>query len=315
MAALVGLVLLAMGSVTGCGKTGGGNQKGMQAEEKTFAGTGAFAPPEVPLVLTDAQARADYLALHWWDSACLFNSSITIDTTMIESALPDWLDVLHYTSDEGLGKAVDHIATQTACRKEVYRLLYDLVERYLYDPNSPMRDEELFDRILARIEASPSLDEADKVRPRFLRGQLAMNRPGTRAADFVYELPSGKRSSLSGIGAEYLILYFYNPDCHECRTLRGQLAGSPAVAALTARGRLKILALYPDKDLAAWRRYQSDIPAGWINAFDPHGRVKDELYAIRAIPTLYLLGRDKTVVLKDVSFGRIEAYLMQVPAK
>ncbi len=101
---------------------------------------------------------------------------------MIEGALPDWLDVLRYTSGEGLRKTID----QMACNKGVYYLLYDLSERYLYDLNSPMRNEELFDRMLACIETSPSLDEADKARPRFLRGQLAMNRPGTPNADFAY---------------------------------------------------------------------------------------------------------------------------------
>ncbi len=34
------------------------------------------------------------------------------------------------------------------------------------------------------------------------------------------------------------------------------------------RGRLKILALYPDEDLTEWRNYRDHIPASWINAYD-----------------------------------------------
>lgn len=34
------------------------------------------------------------------------------------------------------------------------------------------------------------------------------------------------------------------------------------------RGRLKILALYPDEDLTEWRNYRDHIPATWINAYD-----------------------------------------------
>lgn len=298
------LVMGAAGMLKGCGA---GTASAVAAND-TAALARVFTPPAIPATIADPQARADYLALHWWDGVEMADNVATganADSTMIESALPDWLDVLYHTSEDGLGKAVDRIAA----RKNIYYLLSGLVEKYLYDPNSPMLDEALFDRVLARVEASPALDEADKVRPRFLRGQLAMNRPGTRAADFEYELLSGRRSLMSSISADYLILYFYNPDCHDCRTVRGQLTASPAVASLTAAGRLKILALYPDKDLAAWKGYQSEIPAGWINARDPHGRVKDELYALRAIPTLYLLGRDKTVILKDATFGRIEEQL------
>lgn len=37
----------------------------------------------------------------------------------------------------------------------------------------------------------------------------------------------------------------------------------------------------------------------------------DEIYDLKAIPTLYLLDKDKKVVLKDVTFNQVENYLKQ----
>ena len=52
------------------------------------------------------------------------------------------------------------------------------------------------------------------------------------------------------------------------------------------------------------------MPAGWINSYDSTVSLKnDEIYDLKAIPTLYLLDKDKKVVLKDVTFNQVEYYL------
>jgi len=54
------------------------------------------------------------------------------------------------------------------------------------------------------------------------------------------------------------------------------------------------------------------MPASWINSYDSAVSLKnDEIYDLKAIPTLYLLDKDKKVVLKDVTFNQVENYLKQ----
>ena len=54
------------------------------------------------------------------------------------------------------------------------------------------------------------------------------------------------------------------------------------------------------------------MPAGWINSYDSTVSLKnDEIYDLKAIPTLYLLDKDKKVVMKDVTFNQVENYLKQ----
>lgn len=66
------------------------------------------------------------------------------------------------------------------------------------------------------------------------------------------------------------------------------------------RGRLKVVALYPDEDLAEWREYRGHIPPSWINGYDAGCVVREKsLYDLHAIPALYLLDRDKRVLVKD----------------
>lgn len=96
------------------------------------------------------------------------------------------------------------------------------------------------------------------------------------------------------------------------RKLRIRLAASPFVTEWIKNNKLKILAVYPDEDLEAWKKHISYMPAGWINSYDSTVSLKnDEIYDLKAIPTLYLLDKDKKVVLKDVTFNQVENYLKQ----
>ena len=71
---------------------------------------------------------------------------------------------------------------------------------------------------------------------------------------------------------------------------------------LIEQGRLKILVLYPDEDLVAWRQHLGDYPSQWINAYDKGMKITSQrLYDLKAIPSLYLLDENKRVLAKDVS--------------
>ena len=50
----------------------------------------------------------------------------------------------------------------------------------------------------------------------------------------------------------------------------------------------------------------------WINSYYNSDSFKyDEIFDLKAIPTLYLLNKEKKVLLKDATFQQIENYLSQ----
>ena len=76
---------------------------------------------------------------------------------------------------------------------------------------------------------------------------------------------------------------------------------------------LVILSLYTDNDFAAWNTYQQTYPKQWINAYDKAQAINTlQLYDLKAMPTLYLLDKDKKVLLKDIPFDRLEKYLSEM---
>ena len=58
--------------------------------------------------------------------------------------------------------------------------------------------------------------------------------------------------------------------------------------------------IYIDEDLAQWYKYMPIYPENWINCHNEDLKIRwENLYDVRAIPSLYLLDREKRVILKD----------------
>jgi len=115
------------------------------------------------------------------------------------------------------------------------------------------------------------------------------------------------------IRANHLILYFNNPDCPACIEMKSAITASPIITAKLNSGDLKILSIYTDNDETLWLNHLAEYPKQWL-----HGRDEDEylyknkVYDLRAIPTVYLLDKDKMVLLKDcVDVREIEMVLGQ----
>jgi hypothetical protein len=84
------------------------------------------------------------------------------------------------------------------------------------------------------------------------------------------------------------------------------LKSSPKVTDMISTGRMAVLNIYIDEDLQAWKDYMPVYPQEWYNGFDPDLVLRNnDIYNIRAIPSLYLLDKDKTVIMKDAVTERV----------
>ncbi|MEG1749810.1 MAG: DUF5106 domain-containing protein [Tannerellaceae bacterium] len=269
-----------------------------------------FQMVSVPSVITEPDKRAEYLVQHYWDNFDFSDTTYISLAEVTEQALSNYIDVLQYVPSEAAAASLKKMMAKTEVDSAMFAHFSDLYEKYLYDPNSPLRNEELYIPVLEAVVASSRLDDEHKIRPAHLLELAQKNRIGSKAFDFTYTLANGQTHTLYSIQVENLVLFFYNPDCPACKEITGQLDASPVVGELIKQKRLKILALYPDEDLNAWKAHTSLMPQSWINAYDGKVTLKnDEMYDLKAIPTLYLLNKDKQVVQKDVTFGRLEEFL------
>ena len=271
-----------------------------------------YIRPEIPTMMTDPQQRAFYYVNHYWDGYSLADTAfIRSDDT--EQLFSDFIGALQYVDPEESSTALKRMMTRMEEDSTAYSRFCTLSEKYLYDANSPMRNEDYFIPVLEQMIGSKRLTEYEKIRPIDQLEQAHKNRPGMTATDFTYVTPKGKSGRMSDIKADYTLLFFYDPDCTNCREYEHILSEMPAFLDMQEKGMLRVLAVYPDDNEEEWLLKSSQMPRGWIVGWNKQGDIRSKtLYEIRATPTMYLLDKQKKVMLKDGSLEQLVQYLSAV---
>ena len=273
-----------------------------------------------PAIMSDTQERASYMLEHFWDKFDFRDTTYCVTTennnvpAVAEQAFVDFLSLCPYVPYSKVHAVVKKLLDSAQVDVVMYNYFYKKGEHYLYNPNSPMRNDEYFIPFLEHVVSSTKVVEDDKVLPKYQLELAYKNRVGSKALDLAYTLNSGSTGNLYGINAQYVLLMFYNPDCVECHHTAAALKNSTSVSAAVDSGKLKVLAVYPDEKLSVWKEHLKDFPASWINGYDKNLAVRNkEIYDLKAIPTLYLLDKDKKVILKDTSTGHVHEYFEKNP--
>lgn len=270
-----------------------------------------FTLPSIPPMLTSPEVRADYLVKHYWDNVNFADTNYIHHPDITEQAWADYCDILNHVPLETAQEAMRNTIERTYADRKVFDYITDLADKYLYDPNSPMRNEEFYIPVLDAMLDAPLLKDIEKVRPKARRELAQKNRIGTKALDFNYTSASGTQSSLYRQKADYTLLFINNPGCHACTETIEELKQATVINQLLEQKRLIILSIYPDEEVDEWRKHLNDFPKEWLNGYDKKFAIKEkQLYDLKAIPTLYLLNKDKVVLLKDAPTRAIEEYLL-----
>lgn len=266
---------------------------------------GQYPLPQIPDSLTDTQARVQYLATHYWDAYPL-SWPLPGQT---EQLFVDFVDLLQYVEADSLSVVMEGLADKASANDSVFVSIVNLAEKYLCDPNSPLRNENAFIPLLA-YDLGRTTDEVERCQKEFRLKMMCKNRVGEQANDFTVALADDSQVRLSAITTPYTLLFFNNPACADCRRVKAELLGSVPIQEAVRNGQLTVLAVYPDSDLAEWRK--AHYPSFMLNGYDEGCTILHQgLYDLKAMPTLYLLGHERKVLLKDSTVSDIAKHLIQ----
>lgn len=228
------------------------------------------------------------------------------DPAMVKERMVSYLEQLKRVKEPLLSTYVKRLLNK-AYSDVNFRLYFsDELESLLFHSNSPYRNDSLYIVFLRETLVSKLVPEEEKSRYRFQLENVQKNMPGSKAVDFEYLDKSGHRFKMSDIKSDYLVLFFYNPDCMRCKEAERWLMSDSVLVSPC----VKVLAVYPGIQTNEWLNSPSALPESWIDGCSPDGAVNNRLlYFIQSTPAIYLLDKDKNVILKDVSPKKLHAYL------
>ena len=137
-----------------------------------------FPMAEVPVMITEPHERATWIAQHFWDRFTQPDKLYFCDSVTVNGVPADKLEQqvgLFASILQNLQLSDGQAAMETAYhRLEAFQLAQPegnvfastsaLISRYFYDPNSPVRSEDLYLPFVSRMAASELVPEEEKGR-------------------------------------------------------------------------------------------------------------------------------------------------------
>lgn len=268
-----------------------------------------FPFPAIPTMLTQPEERKAYLMAHYWENFNFADTALVNNRNVSEQGAANYLAILAdgTLSEAQVKGSLDSFCKGMEVQEHARKVFLQMMEDYLYNPNSPFHNEGLYALFLERMLKSEFVDEARKSSLKFSLDLISRNCPGKVATDFVYFLPDGSRHSLAQTRAKNnrLLLVFYDPECPSCHETMQEMVADGMLAEAVKAGKLTVLAVYTEGNQEVWKRTLSDLPQGWMVGSDHETVKQGALYDLKAMPSLYLMDGTKRVLLKDAPYAKI----------
>ena len=193
---------------------------------------------------------------------------------------------------------------------KAYRQMLELAERRFSNPADAIHNEGLYLVVLKHATDKYVLSGAEIERQRLLLEGAKKNMIGSVATNFDYVTANDKSThQLNELQSDYILIYFNNPDCEACETVKQRLAESPLINQMVNDKKLIVLAIYPYDDQKLWKKAKD--PKMMINGWNQSRQIEyAELYDLPTLPCFYLLNREHKVLIKNEgSLNKVEAVL------
>lgn len=313
-------IVILMATISSCADAG---KKAVEPLVRTF--------PQIQLPsMLEGEQRVDYVAEHFWDRFLSQEGDFLCDSLTVAGVKADefegnfatWIGILGNMDAARALSCIDRLfprletTEQADSCSNIFSRFSSLMEKYLYDPNSPYRNEDLYGHYAGKLASSELTDPLLKPSYEYTAGLCALNRAGSPAADFRYVDAGGRSHRLYDNKADYTLLFFSNPDCSACKEIIAQLRSIGKLDSLIENGNLAVVNVYIDEDIAAWKAFSGQYPKNWSSGYDPEFSIRESIsYNVRAIPSLYLLDAEKKVIMKDAPQEKVLGFINSMEVK
>jgi len=250
-----------------------------------------------------------YYKKHFFDNID-FSDSRMLRTPNFYGKIDEYMEKLTVKHPDSIIESAHTIIEKSRANNEVFRycvvnltykyetsnimgmdaVFVDLSENYYLKGEAFWADSTLLAKITDRI---------DRIKPNLI-GNLA---PKMVLLDTLM-----KPMSLYSIKSDYIVLYFYDPDCGHCKK-KTPLLKELYDTKLKNMG-VEVVAADIKKEVDKWKKYIKEQKLNWINLSDPEVRSNFRYeYNIETTPQIYILDSNKKIIAKKLDVEQIEEFI------
>ena len=252
--------------------------------------------------------KYNYNKDHFFDNIDLTDERL-LRTPILQARLDAFFRNVVIQAPDSINREIDKLIRKCQGNPRIFQV----VSIYLFNH---FRESEIMghDAVMLKIADDIYLSgKADWVTKEFrddLRKQVELlrhNLIGMKAENLIMDSYKGIFVALHDIEKEFIILYFWEPDCGHCKE------ATPKLKAYYDKAKnegIEVFAVCTTKDKPAWTKYIEENGLTWINGWDPERTSHfDFYYNVQSTPMIYILDRNKKIIAKKLSIEDVPSFI------
>lgn len=253
-----------------------------------------FEYPIAPENLTEFTDKCDWLAENFWNPLDL-KTKDAVDQGKLNHAFQVYATTIQYANKDKATAAVDKLMKGLQKNPMLLYQMTKAAEENIYGPRAEIWIDELYARILTSALANKKFPKTKRARYELQLKQLNGTMIGKRPAEFDFVRANGEPAKYFPMATPTIII-FGDPDCDDCRMGKLRMQSNVAFSKAVTDGKLNVLFIIPDPE-DGWQAKVADFPKNWtVGASD----TVSEIYDMREIPEVYVIGSDGNIVAKHI---------------
>lgn len=262
----------------------------------------------------DSNFRFNYYRAHFWDNIDLADDRMA-RTPVLEKKVTQYLDKMTYQITDSLESACDFLLTKATPGGEVFKYLsVNLLNKYA--KSKIMGQDAIYVHLVDNHFQGSNVDWIDSVQLVKIKNRANLMRPnliGEKAPPLRLKDPKGEWHDIYKMEEEYVVLYFWDPDCGHCKK------STPVVQEFANNYKdknIKVIGITTEHEEDKWLEYIEKNNLDWLNLGDLQYRNNfRRLYDISGTPRIFVLDKERIIIGKRIGADQLPNFMERVFAQ
>lgn len=252
-----------------------------------------FEYPVAPEELTTIDEKSNYLVEHFWDPLD-FKAKTSVDQHALNDAFRVYTVPMRWADKNKTLVSTDKLIEKLSKNPILLTQFMKAAEENLYGPRAEVWIDEIYLKFLEATVKNKKIPAARKKRYQSQLDILKSTAVGETAPGFNFTGTDGKDGRYFPMTTPTLV-FFGDPTSSDWRMWRLKMETNTSLVKAIEKGQLNIIYIV-DSDLPGWNKEVASYPSTWTVGCAPDIR---NTYDLRATPSVYLIGSDGKIILKN----------------
>ena len=272
-----------------------------------------FSEDDVP---DEVEDKAYYFRTHYWD--CLFapenhgkwkTDDLIYTPNLFSKVNYFFYGLLYYADSDTIKVEIDRLADRIGNDTTLLRYVFDHIEPRYYRSTRNIGWDAVWCHLAENYylkgrcpwATEGTLYNMDYNYKRIRQSLIGVHGQELWMADTNQSTNPEDWISSHRFPTPYVILWFWDPDCHHCQEQSAEL--KTLYDSLTAAGnrRFEVYAVGYESDVAKWKKYVREHDFRWVNVGGPNVNIDYQVaYNVHGAPTMIILNEKRDIIMNKV---------------